>query len=156
VPHWQCGKLVVAIEPGEDAYLGRLLQRAEENGVEDVAHIGASQLNKLEPEIKGTSALATGIVDSHASMLSYQADAEAAGATVAFRTPVLEAVIAGDDNIGLTTAREQDGRDRRTRPRDHSTPSPRQRQLLRRERGQITFPPAHLAGAGTRRAWHPF
>ena len=105
VPHRQCGKLVVATEPGEDAYLGRLLQRAEENGVEDVAHIGAAQLNRLEPEVKGTSALvsgSTGIVDSHALMLSYQADAEAAGATVAFRTPVLDAAIAGG-KIGLTT-----------------------------------------------------
>jgi L-2-hydroxyglutarate oxidase LhgO len=98
VPHRECGKLVVATEPGEDGYLGRLLQRAEENGVEDVAHIGASRLNKLEPEVRGTSALVsgtTGIVDSHSLMLSYQADAEAAGAIIAFRTPVLRAVIAG-------------------------------------------------------------
>jgi L-2-hydroxyglutarate oxidase LhgO len=105
VPHRQCGKLVVATEPGEDGYLGRILQRAEENGVEDVAHIGASQLNKLEPEVRGTSALVsgtTGIVDSHALMLSYQADAEAAGATIAFRTPVLEAAIEGG-KIGLAT-----------------------------------------------------
>jgi L-2-hydroxyglutarate oxidase LhgO len=105
VPHRQCGKLVVATEPGEDGYLGRLLQRAEENGVEDVSHIGASQLNKLEPEVRGTSALVsgtTGIVDSHALMLSYQADAEAAGAIIAFRTPVLEATMAGG-KIGLAT-----------------------------------------------------
>ena len=81
------------------------MQRAEENGVEDVAHIGAAQLKRLESDVKGTSALvsgSTGIVDSHALMLSYQADAEAAGATVAFRTPVLEAAIAGG-KIGLTT-----------------------------------------------------
>ena len=98
---------------GEDAYLGRLLQRAEENDVEDVAHIGAAQLNKLEPAVKGTSALVsgtTGILDSHALMLSYQADAEAAGATVAFRTPVLEAAMAGG-KIGLGPA-ERAGRDR--------------------------------------------
>jgi L-2-hydroxyglutarate oxidase LhgO len=105
VPHQQCGKLVVATQPGEDAYLGRLLQRAEKNGVEDVAHIDAAQLRRLESDVKGTSALvsgSTGIVDSHALMLSYQADAESAGATVAFRTPVLEAAIAGG-KIGLTT-----------------------------------------------------
>lgn len=105
VPHRQCGKLVVATEPGEDAYLDHLLQRAKENGVEDVARIGAAQLNQLEPDVKGTSALlsgTTGIVDSHALMLAYQADAEAGGATVAFRTPVLGAAIAGG-KIGLTT-----------------------------------------------------
>jgi L-2-hydroxyglutarate oxidase LhgO len=105
VPHRKCGKLVVATEPGEDAYLDRLMQRAEENGVEDVARIGAAQLSKLEPEIRGTSALVsgtTGIVDSHTLMLSYQADAEAAGATIAFRTPVVEATIDGG-KIGLAT-----------------------------------------------------
>jgi L-2-hydroxyglutarate oxidase LhgO len=109
VPHRQCGKLVVATEPGEDAYLGRLLQRAEENGVEDVAHIGLAQLKRLEPDVKGTSALvsgSTGIIDSHALMLSYQADAEAAGATVAFRTPVLEAAVVGDKIVLVTGGRE--------------------------------------------------
>jgi L-2-hydroxyglutarate oxidase LhgO len=81
------------------------LQRAEQNGVEDVTLIDAAQLRRLEPDVKGTSALvsgSTGIVDSHALMLSYQADAEAAGATLAFRTPVLDAAIAGG-KIGLTT-----------------------------------------------------
>ena len=105
VPYRQCGKLVVATDPGEDAYLDRLLQRAEENGVEDIELIGAARLKSLEPHVRGTSALlspCSGIVDSHALMLSYQADAEAAGATIAFRTPVLEATIAGR-TIGLRT-----------------------------------------------------
>ena len=42
----------------------------------------------------------SGIIDSHALMLSYQADAEATGATIAFRMPALEAAIAGG-KIGL-------------------------------------------------------
>jgi L-2-hydroxyglutarate oxidase LhgO len=98
VPHRRCGKLVVATDPSEDAYLDHLLQRAEKNGVEEIELIGAARLKSLEPHIRGTSALlsrCSGIVDSHALMLSYQADAEAAGATIVLRTPVLAATIVG-------------------------------------------------------------
>jgi L-2-hydroxyglutarate oxidase LhgO len=99
VPHRRCGKLVVAAEQCEDDYLDHLRQRAERNGVEDVELIGAARLKELEPHLRGTSALlssCSGIVDSHALMLSYQADAEAAGGTIVLRTPVLAAIIAGN------------------------------------------------------------
>ncbi len=98
VPHLRCGKLVVATDASEDAYLDHLRQRAEMNGVEEIALIGTTALQTLEPHLRGTSALlsrSSGIVDSHALMLSYQADAEAAGCTVVLRTPVLEASLAG-------------------------------------------------------------
>jgi len=48
VPHRQCGKLVVATDPSEDAQLGYLLQRAEKNGVEEIELIGAARLKSLE------------------------------------------------------------------------------------------------------------
>lgn len=98
VPHRRCGKLVVAGNPSEEAYLGRLLQRAVKNGVEEIELIGAARLNDLEPHVHGTSALlspCSGIVDGHALMLAYQADAEAAGATIVLRTPVLAATMTG-------------------------------------------------------------
>jgi L-2-hydroxyglutarate oxidase LhgO len=98
IPHRQCGKLIVATGPGEDAYLGQLQQRAEDNGVEGIELIGRARLKSLESQIQGTSALrlpCTGIVDSHALILSYQADVEAAGGAVIFRTPVLAATMAG-------------------------------------------------------------
>ena len=72
---------------GEDDYLDRLLQRAEDNGVEDIELIDAARLKRLEPHVRGSSALlspCSGIVDSHALMLSYQADAEAAGGITLF------------------------------------------------------------------------
>jgi len=96
VPHRQCGKLVVATHPGEDAHLGHLRQRAEKNGVKEIDLIGTARLKSLEPHVRGTSALlspCSGIVDSHALMQSYQADAEAAGATIVFRTPVVAATL---------------------------------------------------------------
>jgi L-2-hydroxyglutarate oxidase LhgO len=98
IRHRQCGKFIVASGPSEDSYLGQLLQRARDNGVEGIELIGAAHLKSLEPQIQGTNALlspCTGIVDSHALMLSYQADAEAAGATIVFRTPVVEATLGG-------------------------------------------------------------
>src|SRR5258708_2704122 len=51
---------------------------------------GAAQ--RLDPELRCVAALlspSTGIIDSHALMLAYQGDAEAAGAVVAFRAPVV-------------------------------------------------------------------
>src|SRR5207302_3128761 len=51
----------------------------------------ATQAQQLEPALRCVTALlspSTGIIDSHALMLAYQGEAEAAGAFVAFRTPV--------------------------------------------------------------------
>src|ERR1022692_4482287 len=98
VPHKRCGKLVVATNASEETYLDQLRQRGQANGVEELELIGAARLGALEPHLQGTSALispCSGIIDSHALMLSYLADAEAAGCTIAFRTPVLEAAIVG-------------------------------------------------------------
>jgi L-2-hydroxyglutarate oxidase LhgO len=106
VPYRRCGKLVVATDQSEDACLSHLRQRAKTNGVEEVELIGAARLKGLEPRLRATSALlspCSGIVDSHALMLSYQADAEAAGGTIVFRTPVVAATIAGR-TIQLETA----------------------------------------------------
>ena len=94
IAYRQCGKLVVATGPARTAYLDHLLQRAEGNGVEGIERIGTERLQSLEPQIHGSSALlspCTGIIDSHALMLSYRADADAAGGTTAFRTPVVAA-----------------------------------------------------------------
>ena len=105
IPHRRCGKLVVATNEGENGYLDGLKARAEANDVEEVALIGKAQLAKLEPHLRGTSALispTSGIIDSHALMVSYQGDAEAAGATFSFHTPLLEGAIAGD-KIALRT-----------------------------------------------------
>jgi L-2-hydroxyglutarate oxidase LhgO len=102
VPHRRCGKLVVATATEEDAALAAIKARADANGVEDIALIGAARLHELEPHVCGTSALVsatTGIIDGHALMLAYQGDAEDAGATVSLRTPLLEAESAGRSMI---------------------------------------------------------
>jgi len=98
VPHDHCGKLVVATSSAEDGALDALVQRAEANGVEEIERLTSAQLKNIEPNVRASSGLisrTTGIVDSHALMLAYQGDAEAAGATISLRTPVVGSVIRG-------------------------------------------------------------
>jgi L-2-hydroxyglutarate oxidase LhgO len=89
--HRRCGKLVVAVDDSELPALEALHTQARRNGVDDVQLIDGAAARAMEPAL-GTIMAAlhspsTGIVDSHAFMLSLQADAEDAGATFAFRSP---------------------------------------------------------------------
>jgi L-2-hydroxyglutarate oxidase LhgO len=91
VPHKRLGKLIVACEESELALLDGIRARALANGVDDLEFIGANALRGIEPALTALGGLvspSTGIIDSHALMLAYQGDAEAAGATVVFRAPV--------------------------------------------------------------------
>src|SRR5205823_713327 len=66
--------------------------RARANDVDKLEWLSASEARSMEPELHCVAALlspSTGIIDSHALMLAYQGEAEAAGAFVAFRTPML-------------------------------------------------------------------
>ncbi|HXQ52279.1 MAG TPA: NAD(P)/FAD-dependent oxidoreductase [Stellaceae bacterium] len=92
VPHRRLGKLVVACAEHEVPVLRGVIERAEANGVRDLAWLGGNEAKALEPELACLAAFhspSTGIVDSHALMLAYEGDAEAAGATIALRAPVL-------------------------------------------------------------------
>jgi L-2-hydroxyglutarate oxidase LhgO len=98
LPYRRCGKLVVATDASEDEYLVRLQHQAKANGVEALELIGAKRMRSLENQVRGSSALLSphsGIIDSHALMLSYQADAEAAGCMIAMRTPVVGGALLG-------------------------------------------------------------
>jgi len=109
VAHRRCGKLVVAASLEEDDAVLALHKRALENGVEDSELVGAARLKGMEPQVRGTSALlsnVTGIVDAHGLMLSYQGDAEAAGATVQLRTPMTGGVLDGASILVRTGGEE--------------------------------------------------
>jgi L-2-hydroxyglutarate oxidase LhgO len=91
VPHERLGKLIVACDESELALLEGIRGRALANGVGDLEYIGADELRRIEPALAAIGGLvspSTGIIDSHALMLAYQGDAEAAGALVVFRAPV--------------------------------------------------------------------
>jgi L-2-hydroxyglutarate oxidase LhgO len=105
VPHRRCGKLVVATSDRENAALRDLFERASTNGVEDIKLIGGARLKEMEPELRASGALlsgTTGIVDGHALMLSFQGDAENAGATIQCRAPVMGGAL-GPSSIRLRT-----------------------------------------------------
>jgi L-2-hydroxyglutarate oxidase LhgO len=92
VPHRRIGKLVVAGTEPEVATLRTVMDKAALNGVGDLAWIGGNELRAMEPDLRALAAFhspSTGIVDSHALMLAFEADAEAAGAMVVLRAPVL-------------------------------------------------------------------
>lgn len=91
IPHERCGKLIVATDPQQESELAKIQQRALANGVQDLEWLGADQVAELEPAVRASSALlspSTGIVDSHALMLSLLGQAESAGAQLVLDTHV--------------------------------------------------------------------
>jgi len=94
VPHKNCGKLIVATTPKEAEKLQSIRAHAEANGVLDMQMLSGEAARALEPALNCDAALlspSTGIIDSHAFMLALRGDAEAAGAALAFHTPLLHA-----------------------------------------------------------------
>ena len=96
VPHRRVGKLIVACSEAEVSALEEIRVRAAENGLvgegEVLELLGGDEAMELEPALTCRAALlspATGIIDSHALMLSFQGEVEAAGGVIALRTPVL-------------------------------------------------------------------
>jgi L-2-hydroxyglutarate oxidase LhgO len=89
--HHNCGKLLVATADSQRPKLDAILARGRHAGVHDLQLISGADAMAMEPEITALAAVwspSTGIVDSHALMLSFQGDIENAGGMLAFRTPV--------------------------------------------------------------------
>ena len=94
VPYRRCGKLIVATEEPQVRELEAIRAKAHANGVADVDFIPREQALAWEPELHCVAALhspSTGIIDSHSLMLAYQGDAEAHGAMIAFKSPLIGA-----------------------------------------------------------------
>jgi L-2-hydroxyglutarate oxidase LhgO len=99
VPYRRCGKLIVATLEGQIAELKTIKAKAHANGVTDVVEIEISKAKEMEPALHCVAALhspSTGIIDSHALMLAYLGDAEAAGAMLALKSPLDRAVFTGN------------------------------------------------------------
>lgn len=98
IPHARCQKLIVATSAEEAGRLKDIAARAAINGVDDLVSLSAREAMAMEPELHCYGALlspSTGIIDSHALMLTLQGDAENAGASFAFLSPVLAAEVQG-------------------------------------------------------------
>ena len=91
IPHKRLGKLIVASDEAEVPILQSIRAKAAANGVDDLVELGAAEAQAMEPALRVAGALhspSTGIIDSHALMLSYQGDIEHAGGAVVLHAPV--------------------------------------------------------------------
>ena len=98
VPYRRCGKLIVAASESQREELLSIKAKAHGNGVTDVVEIPAAEAMRMEPALRCVAALhspSTGIIDSHALMLAYLGDAEAAGAMLALKSPLDEVAFIG-------------------------------------------------------------
>ncbi len=109
VPHRRLGKIIVAAEPAQAAALDGIAAAAAANGAGALEPLGPADLARLEPALRGAAGLLspmTGIVDSHALMLSYQGEAEDHGASLALVTRLVAAEATGE---GITVVAESGG-----------------------------------------------
>ena len=93
VPYRRCGKIIVAAHEGQVQTVQGYLQKARDNGVLDLQWLEADAVRALEPEVRtvgGVLSPSTGVIDSHAFMLSLLGQMEQAGGLLALQTPVLK------------------------------------------------------------------
>jgi len=98
VAHRMTGKLIVANGPAEEEVLAQIQAKGRANGVDDLQMISSAAARALEPALTCTAALlspSTGILDSHAYMLALLGDAEARGALLVLKSPVLDGEVTG-------------------------------------------------------------
>ena len=96
------GKLIVADETQTND-LQAILYKAQNNGVPDIKMITGEEAKQLEPKLKCSAAIlsaSTGIVDSHAYMLSLLGGFEDAGGMIAYHSPLNSAKPIGHDAQG--------------------------------------------------------
>ena len=114
VAHRRCGKLIVAMNDDQLDQLQATQRRAQANGVHDLALLTGGEARALEPHLACTAALlspGTGILDSHAFMLSLQGDIENAGGVLVLNTALAQARCAGAAIIAIA----EDGTELETR-----------------------------------------
>ncbi len=107
VPHARIGKLIVAAEAAELPRLEAIVEKAAGNGVRDLEPLTGAQAMAMEPALSVAGALlspSTGIVDSHALMLSLIGEAEAHGATFATGARVARGHLRGDGRMAVDVA----------------------------------------------------
>ncbi len=91
VPHARIGKIIVATREEHFETLRGYRAQARKNGVGELPWLDAREVSELEPAVRSLGGMyseSTGIVDSHALMLSLQGDLEARGGVVSLCTEV--------------------------------------------------------------------
>ena len=93
----RCGKLLVATNEAQVAQLQGIIAKAAANGVNDLVLLTREQARELEPQLECVAAVispSTGIIDSHALMLSLQGDFENSGGLTVLNSAVASVFIA--------------------------------------------------------------
>ncbi len=115
VPFRHCGKIVVATDAHQESELAALKKRGEDNGVEGLRLIGADEIRKKEPHIKGVAALdvpSTGIVSAEELVHAYARVATNQGANIVTYAQVTSLEPAGETiRVGLRIGDEVDAQD---------------------------------------------
>jgi L-2-hydroxyglutarate oxidase LhgO len=91
IGHRRCGKWTVATADDQLVVLQKIAGNALANGVFDLEWLDAEQATRAEPElacVRALSSPSTGIIDSLGLMQALLADAEAAGAVIAYGSAV--------------------------------------------------------------------
>lgn len=91
------GKLIVASNSSEQDKLEKIWLGAKANGVTQLERLTQAQLGEIEPALSAFAGIysgTTGVVDSHALMLSLLGDFENAGGVVSYQTHFLGAQMA--------------------------------------------------------------
>ena len=93
VPHERVGKIIVATSSAQVDTLESYRRQARVNGVGELPWMTRAEILAMEPEVDAVAGVyseSTGIIDSHAFMLSLLGDVEAAGGAIAFLTEVTD------------------------------------------------------------------
>ena len=91
IPHRRCGKIIVATDTEQQQPVADYIDKAKANGVADLRWLSAQEVAELEPlvhSVGGVLSPSTGIVDSHAFMLSLQGQLEKHEGWLVLNTPV--------------------------------------------------------------------
>ncbi|MFV0679168.1 NAD(P)/FAD-dependent oxidoreductase [Ottowia sp.] len=112
IAHRRCGKLIVATSAAQMSELRAIAQRAVANGVTDLVLLTREQAQALEPHLSCQAALlspSTGIVDSHALMLSLLGDVENVSGLLAVHSRVDRLVVQSENANGTIKIEMADG-----------------------------------------------
>ncbi|WP_025899850.1 NAD(P)/FAD-dependent oxidoreductase [Sneathiella glossodoripedis] len=104
IPHQNCGKLIVATTEQELAVLKSIRNKANKNGVHDLADLTVQDIKRLEPQLSATGGLlspSTGIIDTHQYMLSLVGNIQSLGGHIAYQSP-FEAATVREDGFVIT------------------------------------------------------
>ena len=106
VPFERCGKLIVATDASQVETVQAYIKKGAANGVDDLRWLDADAARDIEPAVHSVGGVwspSTGIIDSHAYMLSLQGALEQHGGTVVLQTDV-ESLVQEGPTIRVRTA----------------------------------------------------